>query len=83
MAGAVVVNVSPLLQLPNKLASAMPTLDESAEGEIVLDPVLLVFRPFVQESLDLVPGGKIHDGLMSSFVRLAVPVEIAGVNALA
>src|SRR5262249_37332859 len=83
VAGAVVVDVASLLGLADHGAAAVAALDEAAEGELVAAPLGPSDGTSVENILYLLPQLAGDDGRLRAPEDATLPLEVAGVDALA
>ena len=83
VAGAVVVDIPPLLDLPDDRAPAVPAGEQTGEREAVFRPSMAFRVATVENFLNTFPELARDDRIVHSLVDAAVPLEIPHVNPLA
>src|SRR5512132_3627866 len=83
VAGAVIVDVSLLLDLGDDRAAAMTAFDQTGERELVLGAAMALGVTAVENVLHPLPQLAAHDRLVAPLIDAAVPLELAHVDARA
>src|SRR5580765_6507230 len=81
VAGAVVVDVSALLQFAHEQAAAMAAMHYARVCEIVFHLSSAILGATIQQFLDALPTFAAHQRLVRARIRCPTPIEIAHVQA--